>query len=63
MFNYLNINQTNKKFVTPNYEFSEEKIFVEDIDYYHSNAIARASKTMSDCKNLRTNFKKTGTEG
>ena len=33
------------------------------IDYYHSNVIARASKTMTECKNLRSNFKKTGTEG
>ena len=63
MFNFLNINQKDKKFIVPNYEFSEEKILVEDVDYYHSNAIARASKTMSDCKNLRSSFKKTGTEG
>ena len=63
MFNFLNINQKDKKFIVPNYEFSEEKILVEDVDYYHSNAIARASKTMSDCKNLRSSFEKTGTEG
>jgi len=25
--------------------------------------VARASKTMTECKNLRSNFKKTGTEG
>ena len=38
-------------------------IFVDDFDYYHSNSIARASKTMTDCKNLISNIKKTGTEG
>ena len=63
MFNFLNTNQKDKKFIVPNYEFLEEKILVDDVDYYHSNAIARASKTMSDCKNLRSSFKKTGTEG
>ena len=45
------------------YEFKEEKICVDDIDYYHSNAIARASKTMTECKNLSINIKKTGTDG
>ena len=63
MFNFLNTNQKDKKFIVPNYEFLEEKILVDDVDYYHSNAIARASKTMSDCKNLRSSFEKTGTEG
>ena len=63
MFNFLKINPTNKKFKTPNYQFLNEKILINDIDYYHSNVIARASKTMSECKSLRTNFKKTGTEG
>ena len=33
--------------------FSEEKIFVNKIDYYFSNAISRASKTMAECKRLR----------
>ncbi len=40
-----------------------EKIILDNIDYYHSNVIARASKTMGECKSIRTNFKKTGTEG
>ena len=61
--NYLKINLSNKKFQTPSYEFVDEKIILDNIDYYHSNVIARASKTMGECKSLRTNFKKTGTEG
>ena len=61
--NYLNLYKNNKNFDQPKYEFIEEKIYVDDVDYYHSNAIARASKTMSECKSLITNTKKTGTDG
>ena len=46
----------------PNYKFLEENIIVDEIDYYHSNVIARASKTMNECKKARITFKKTGTE-
>ena len=42
---------------------SVRKILVEDIDYYYSNTIARASKTMSECRSIKTDLKKTGTEG
>ena len=63
MLNYLNLHKDKKDFDIPSYEFIEEKIFVNDIDYYHSNSIARASKTMTDCKYLISNIKKTGTEG
>ena len=31
------------------------------IDYYYSNSISRASKTMSDCRNARSQINKTGT--
>ena len=40
-----------------------EKILIKDNDYYYSNPIARASKTMFECKNAKTNLKSTGTEG
>ena len=64
MMNYLNLyKKDNNDFDIPEYEFKEEKIYVDNIDYYHSNAIARASKTMTECKNLAINIKKTGTEG
>ena len=62
MKNYLNLNK-DKIFEVPNYEFINEKIYVDDLDYYHSNSIARASKTMSDCKDISSNLKKTGTDG
>jgi len=35
-------------------ELTNEKILIKKIDYYFSNAIARASKTMSDCKLIKT---------
>jgi len=63
MLNYINLYKDRKDFNIPKNKFIEEKIFVDDIDYYHSNSIARASKTMTDCKNLISNIKKTGTEG
>ena len=43
-------------------EASSEKIDIKNIDYYYSNSIARASKTMSDCKNISNNNKKNGTD-
>ena len=57
-----NLYKENKNFVVPSYTFVKENINVEEIDYYHSNVIARASKTMNECKISRENFKKTGTE-
>ena len=38
------------------------KVDVDLIDYYQSNIIARASTTMSECKNSKTLNRKTGTE-
>ena len=38
-----------------------EKIILKPIDYYFSNSIARASKTMSDCRNVLLDIKKNGT--
>jgi NADH-quinone oxidoreductase subunit G len=43
---------------------SENEILkINNIDYYYSNVIARASKTMFECKSSKNNFKSTGTEG
>ncbi|MDB9795917.1 NADH-quinone oxidoreductase subunit NuoG [Pelagibacteraceae bacterium] len=42
-------------------EATSEKINIKDIDYYFSNSIARASKTMSECKNIFNDNKKNGT--
>tara|TARA_Y100000591_G_scaffold277296_1_gene254923 strand:- start:412 stop:2439 length:2028 start_codon:yes stop_codon:yes gene_type:complete len=62
MFNYLNQNRK-EDFIHSDYLFENEKIFIEDIDYYFSNVIAKNSKTMSECRSLRSNLNKTGTEG
>jgi len=62
MQNYLKLHTEHRSFEIPNYDYVEENILIDEIDYYHSNSIARASKTMTDCKNARVNFKKTGTE-
>ena len=46
-----------------NLDFNQEILKVNNEDYYYSNAIARASKTMFECKRAKTNLKLTGTEG
>ena len=62
MFNYLNHN-IKEEFIKTDHIFENEKIFVEDIDYYFSNVIAKNSKTMSECRTLRSNLQNTGTDG
>ena len=66
MFNYLKLKKEIKKpnndNINPN-DFYEENLNIEIKDYYFSNVIARASKTMLDCHNSKLDIKKTGTEG
>ena len=66
MFNYLKlkkeIKKPNNNNINPN-DFYEENLNIEIKDYYFSNVIARASKTMLDCYNSKLDIKKTGTEG
>ena len=62
MFNYLN-NPRKEDFILTDLTFDNEKILIDEIDYYFSNVIAKNSKTMSECRSLRTNFEKTGTDG
>jgi len=64
LINYLDLNQ--KKIQSKNFssvDYIDEKIIINPIDYYYSNVIARASKTMSECRSIKTDLKKTGTEG
>ncbi len=67
MFNYLKIKQEqkNSEFIEKidQKTFENEKIKVEFKDYYFSNVVARASKTMFECNNSKLVLKKTGTEG
>ena len=67
MFNFINLQRENKN--SSNLEkqkkenFKNEELIVNYRDYYFSNVIARASKTMLDCHNSKIDIKKTGTNG
>ena len=63
MNNYINSNKKNEFSNLFKEEYINEKILTLPIDYYHSNVIARSSKTMNECRNIRSKLKKTGTEG
>ena len=41
--------------------FISENITVKELDYYYTNSISRSSKTMSECRQINQNSKKTGT--
>ena len=63
--NFSKIDSNTKNKLTVNkkkeYDFIHEKIEIKKIDYYFSNSIARASKTMSDCRAIVNKQFKTGT--
>ena len=42
--------------------FISEEVYVKEIDYFFTNAISRASKTMSDCRQIKNISNKTGTD-
>ena len=67
MFNYLNLKKERQSSIS-NKIISSDNFINEDLkiifkDYYFSNVIARASKTMLDCNNAKLEIKRTGTEG
>jgi Domain of unknown function (DUF1982). len=62
LLNYLN-QKTKKTTEIVKNDFTNEEIFVDKIDYYFTNVIARSSKTMAECRNLKLVSLKTGTEG
>ena len=54
----------NKKFLdVSDLNFENKILKIDNEDYYYSNVIARASKTMLECKSAKSNLKSTGTEG
>ena len=67
MFNYLKLKKENENKIKENKidqeNFEDENLNIEFKEYYFSNVIARASKTMLDCYNSKLDIKKTGTEG
>ena len=60
---YIEKNKSINSSKVENLEFKQEILKVNNKDYYYSNAIARASKTMLECKSAVINLKSTGTEG
>ena len=42
--------------------FVSEEVNIKELDYYFTNAISRASKTMSVCRQLKLSSKITGTD-
>ena len=63
MFNYLNKNNKTRKTNLTKSIFINEKILLDEIDYYYSNVISRSSKTMTECRNEKIKIMNTGTEG
>ena len=63
MFNYLKKNNKNKDTNSTESIFINEKISVDEIDYYYSNVISRSSKTMTECRNEKNKIIKTTIEG
>ena len=53
--NDLPVDNKNLKIKEEEIKFFDEKIDIKKIDYYFSNAISRSSKTMSDCRRIRSN--------
>ena len=42
-------------------EFISELVNIKDLDYFFTNSISRASKTMSECRQTKEKLRKTGT--
>ena len=66
MFNQINLyleKNESKNFVEINdLNFNKENLLINNLDYYYSNVIARASKTMFECRDAKANLQLTGTE-
>jgi NADH dehydrogenase/NADH:ubiquinone oxidoreductase 75 kD subunit (chain G) len=64
ILNFTEINELPAKHLTKtndiNCEFISEKIVIKPLDYYYSNSISRASKTMSECRQINKVVRKTG---
>ena len=64
LVNFTSINEL-PKYKEPskkvNKSFKNEKIFINPIDYYFSNSISRSSKVMSECRDIKLKYLKSGT--
>ncbi|MDC1212202.1 NADH-quinone oxidoreductase subunit NuoG [Pelagibacteraceae bacterium] len=63
--NFIKINELPKFSETKNLNiqsnFISEEVVIRKLDYYFTNSISRSSKTMSECRQIRQNIKKDGT--
>ena len=63
--NFSQINNLPKKLIKKNNknnsEFYSQEVIIKKLDYYYTNSISRASKTMSECRQISENIPKTGT--
>ena len=60
---YIEKNNSKEFSDIKNLNFEKELLKIDNEDYYFSNVITRASKTMFKCKSAKTNLKSRGTEG
>ena len=67
MFNYINLKKEKNEQISLDSQtkenFKNENLKVDYKDYYFSNVVARASRTMLECNNAKVNIKLTGTDG
>ena len=54
------LKSSNSLISTNKVEFIEKEIFIKPIDYYFTNSIARSSKTMNECRQIKKKFLFTG---
>ena len=63
--NFTQINELpsfqESKIANNSYNFVSEEVKIKELDYFFTNSISRASKTMSECRQIKRNLKKTGT--
>ena len=59
IFNNENVNISKNTLVT---DYVDDNILIKSIDYYHTNAIARSSKIMNECRQISKSLLHTGIE-
>ena len=55
-------NFKNSRLINTSPYFESEEVNIKELDYFFTNAISRASKTMSECRQIKHRSKKTGTD-
>ncbi len=63
--NFTNLNElpsySDSEIKNSSADFFSETVSIKKLDYFYTNSISRASKTMSECRQIKQNLKKTGT--